>query len=234
MRGGLLILRFFLLRMLSTLLVPFHLAGQRKFSLRSVVERAETCTRLTLCVHRIKVSKRCKRCKDAKDAIVPNQKSTQRCTLPTRPIGISMTNELLDTTSRLQQRFILTLSTIYLLMRFASKLFRHPPPSRLTVRQKPVFVGVAAPMASTTPAQKLPTAKPPQINLLRGMHTVILETGTKLIRIHKAGQTLPSFLPNSYEPQQTTFCQIALSLSQASNTAQTGATSSCGNLSQNG
>lgn len=147
-----------------------------------------------------------------------------------------MTNELIDSTSRRKQRFIPTIVYHLRLMRFASKLLRLPPPSRLAVRLKSVFVSVAAPMASasTVAAQSLPTAKPPQINLLRGMHTVILETGTKLIRIRKAGPMLPSFPRNSYEPQQTTFCQIALSLSQASNTAQIGATSSYGNLSQNG
>lgn len=93
-------------------------------------------------------------------------------------------------------------------------------------------------MASTTVAQPLPTkgCAKPLINLLRGMHTVRLpEAATKLIGLfRKAGRTHPSFLLNFYEPQQITSCQIALSLFQASNTAQTGATSFCVNLSRNG
>lgn len=128
----------------------------------------------------------------------------------------------------------------YHLMRVKGKLFTSPPSSRLTVRQPTALVGVTPlrVMASTTAAQPLPTkgCAKPLINLLRGTHTVRLpETATKLIALFcKAGRMHPSFLQSFYEPQQITSCQIALSLFQASNTARTGATSFCVNLSQNG
>lgn len=159
-----------------------------------------------------------------------------------------MTNELINYNNITSQHETYTYTfTIYCLMRVASRLVRLPLSSRLTVVQPSVvafgvggsFQVAAARMASistTAAAAQQPTksgSAKPLINLLRGMHLAIL-TQDPTHTNPQAGQTHPSFLPNSCRAQQTMYCRIALSQSQASNTVQIGEISSFENPSQNG